>query len=135
MRVIAPSFFLAKCRPTMRKKTPFYPLFVVLDNQTLPVGGNCFCAAEASQSCVHIAALLFTLAEVTQTACTNIKYAWSRPTTGSKATFSSVLDFGVASQEGYFPYNGPKPPITTVLDSLSEAGCEPAIAAFLDNER
>ena len=128
-------FFRTKCRPTMRKTPPFYPLFVVLDNQTFPVGGNCFCAAGASQSCVHIAALLFTLAEVTQTACTSIKCAWSRPATGSKATFSRELDFGVASQEGYFPYNGPKPPITTLLDSLSEAGCEPAIADFLDNEQ
>ena len=76
----------------MRKTLPFYPLFVVLDNQTLPAGGNCFCAAGASQSCVHIAALLFTLAEVTQTACTSIKCAWSRPATGSKATFSRELD-------------------------------------------
>ena len=36
---------------------------MVLDET--PMGGNCFCAAGASQSCVHIAALLLTLAEVT----------------------------------------------------------------------
>ena len=32
----------------------------------MPVGGNCFCVADASQSCVHNAALLFTLAEVSR---------------------------------------------------------------------
>ena len=94
-------YFRAKCRPTMRKTPPFYPLFVVLDHRKVPVSGNCFCAAGASQSCVHIAALPFTLAEVTQTACTSIRCAWSRPSTGSKATFAKELDFGLASSEGY----------------------------------
>ncbi len=45
-------YIRAKCRPTMRKAPPFYVQFVV-ENQK-PVGGNCFCAAGASQSCVHI---------------------------------------------------------------------------------
>lgn len=84
---------------------------------------------------MHIAALLFTLAEITQTACTSIRCAWSRPITGSQATFARELDFGAASQEGYVPYTGSKPPITTLLDSLGAAGSKPAIADFLDNER
>ena len=107
-----------KCRPTMRKNPSFFFLFVMVDLKTKnPEGGNCFCAAGACQSCVHIAAILFTLAEVTATACTSIRCAWSRPSMENKApaSFASELDFGVASSEGYFPYTGSKPPISTVL--------------------
>ena len=73
-------YMRGKCRPTMRKNPPFYFLFVMVDLKTNnPKGGNCFCAAGASQICVHIAAMLFTLAEMTATACTSIRCAWSRP--------------------------------------------------------
>jgi len=84
---------------------------------------------------VHIAALLFTLAEVTQTACTSIRCAWSRPSTGGKASLARELDFGMASSEGYFPYNGPEPPLSNLLNNLTAAGCEPAIADYLENEQ
>ena len=40
-------------------------------------GGNCRCPAGETQSCVHISALLFTLAEVTPIACTSLPCAWS----------------------------------------------------------
>ena len=93
------------------KKNPFYPLFVVKHFLLVEIVFVQLVRAVCTCS------LLFTLAEVTQTACTSIKCAWSRPATGSNATFSRELDFRVASQEGYFLYNGPKPPITTLLDS------------------
>ena len=128
-------YFKAKCRPTMRKNPPFYHLFAVLNHSKVPTGGNCSCPAGASQSCVHISALLFTLAEVTQTACTSIRCAWSRPSTGSKATFAKELDFGVASMKGYFPYNGTKPPISSLLDNLIAIGSKPAIVDFLNDEQ
>lgn len=129
-------YMRAKCRPTMRKTPPFYFLFVMVDILTkVPKGGNCFCAAGASQSCVHIAALLFTLAEVTQTACTSVRCAWSRPSVGSKASFARELDFGMASLEGYLPYNGLQPPLDTLLEGLSAVGCKPAIVDFLKEER
>lgn len=129
-------YMRAKCRPTMRKTPPFYLLFIMVDGSNkVPKGGNCSCAAGASQSCVHVAALLFTLAEVTQTACTSVRCAWSRPSAGSKATFARELDFGLASLEGHFPYNGPQPPLDTLLESLGAAGCKPAIVEFLKEER
>ena len=91
----------AKCRPTMIKTPPFYVLFVVVQDQQ-PIGGNCFCAAGASQSCVHISALLLTLAEITPQACTSVSWAWSRPSVGGSASLAKDLDFGQASLEGYF---------------------------------
>lgn len=132
-------YMRARCRPTMRTKPPFYFLFVMLCSDTkMPIGGNCFCAAGASQSCVHIAAMLFTLAEVTATACTSVRCAWARPSVGNKvgsASFSSELDFGNASQDGYFPYDGQKPPIHALLKSFADVGSKPAIIDFLDGER
>ena len=50
---------LARFRPTMQKTAPF--LFVVCYSRQswkVPKGGNCFCAAGASQSCVNIATLI-----------------------------------------------------------------------------
>lgn len=133
------TYMRARCRPTMRKNPPFYFLFVMLDSNTkMPKGGNCFCAAGASQSCVHIAALLFTVAEVTATACTSVRCAWTRPSGGNKvaaASFSRELNFGSASQDGYFPYDGPKPLVDTLLKRFAEAGSKPAIIDFLDGER
>ncbi len=98
-------YMRGKCRPTMRSKPPFYFLFIMVDiNAMRPTGENCFCAAGASQSCVHISAMLLTVAEVTATACTSIRWAWSKPS-GAKApaVLASELDFGIASSEGHFP--------------------------------
>ena len=133
-RIEVASYVRAKCRPTMRKNPPFYPLFVKVLNGT-PMGGNCFCAAGATQSCVHIAAILLTLAEVSSTACTSMRCAWSRPSTASKATLSKELDFGKASSEGYVPYNGPKPPIDALLQDLQAAGSKPGIADYFSAEK
>ena len=46
-------FIKAKCRPTMRQVPPFYSLFIMLDNKSTPIDGNCKCPAGESQSCVH----------------------------------------------------------------------------------
>ena len=57
----------AKCRPSMRKHPPFYEVFVTLardENGYIVKGGNCKCPAGETQSCVHVAALLLTLLEV-----------------------------------------------------------------------
>ena len=131
-------YIQAKCRPTMRVKPLFYLLFIVLSSDVnVPKGGNCSCAAGASQSCVHIAAMLFTLAEVTATACTSVRCAWVRPSAGYKAAacFSRELDFGNASLDGYFPYDGQKPPIDDLLKSFADAGSNPAIIDFLNGEK
>ena len=81
--------------------------------------------------------MLFTLAEVTATACTSIRCAWSRPSMGNKApaSFASELDFGVASSEGYFPYTGSKTPISILLDSFIAAGSKPALMEFFEGEK
>ena len=76
----------AKCRPTMRKQPPFYKLFVTITRsvqlevpQFTVECANCYCAAGETQSCVHVTALLFTLAEVSPAAGTSLACAWSRP--------------------------------------------------------
>jgi len=96
------SHIRAKCKPTTRKTALYYPIFVMIDDTSIR-GGNCFCAAGASQSCVHTAALSLTLAEVTPTVCTSMRCTWSRPSTGSKASLAKELDSGKASSEGYVP--------------------------------
>jgi len=75
-------FIRAKCRPTMCQVPSFYSMFIKLDSSSTLIGGNCKCPAGESQSCVHIAALLITLSEVTPQACTSMRFAWSRLTTG-----------------------------------------------------
>ena len=70
------TYIRAKCQPTMRRAPPYYSVFIILNN-SMPIGGNCSCAAGASQSYVHISALLITLAEVTPTACISTRCAWS----------------------------------------------------------
>ena len=130
-------YMRGKCLPTMRSKPPFYFLFIMVDIKAMrPTGGNCFCAAGASQSCVHISAMLLTVAEVTATACTSIRCAWSKPS-GAKApaVLASELDFGIASSEGHFPYTGLKPPASTLLDSLAAAGSRPAVMDFFEGEK
>ena len=47
--------------------------------QFMVEGANCYCAAGETQSCVHVTALLFTLAAVSPAACTSLPCAWSRP--------------------------------------------------------
>ena len=54
-----------------------------------------------TQSCVYISALLFTLGEVPQRACTSLLCTWSRPPRRSVAMAAMELDFGKASTEGY----------------------------------
>ena len=124
----------AKCRPAMRKTPPFYVLFVEVQDQQ-PIGGNCFCAAGASQSCVHISVLLLKLAEITPQACTSVRCAWSRPSVGGSASLTKDLDFGQASLEGYFPYSGPKPNLCSLLEDLDAAGSKPGIIDYLQGEQ
>jgi hypothetical protein len=106
-------FVRAKCRQTMRKNPPFYTVFATFTTvnnaaDTLSIeGGNCMCLAGESQSCVHMAALLLTLAEVTLTAYTSLPCARSRPSGYGLAMLSQELDFGRASVDGYFKYTGP----------------------------
>ena len=103
------SFVKAKCRPTMRTNPPFYKAFVCLAYDT--TGGNisnkeanCMCPAGQSQSCVHVAALLLDLVEVTQTTCTSVPCAWSRSSTRGQPLQITQLNFDKASVERYKPY-------------------------------
>ncbi len=92
------------------------------------MGGNYFCAAGATKSCVHVAALPLTLAEELPIACTSMKSTWSRPSTASKAVLSK------ASSEGYVPCNGPKPLIDAILKDLQAAGSKPGIIDYFEGE-
>ena len=100
-----------------------------------PMGGNCFCVAGASQSCVNIFAPLLNLAELTPNVCTSVRCAWSRPSTGSKASFAKELDFGKASTQGYVPYGRPQPPVGTLLQDLLNAGSKSGVADYFDEEK
>lgn len=68
-----PLFIRARCRPTIRRQPPFYECFIQVAVMTtrnedkVPMkleieGANCHCPDGKTQSCVHIAALLLTLA-------------------------------------------------------------------------
>ena len=129
-------FIKAKCRPTMRQVPSFYLMFIKLDSCSTLIGGNCQCPAGESQSCVHIAALLITLSEVTPQACTSMRCAWSRPTTqGGKACLATTLDFGKSSSKGYFAYDGPLLPVDELLQKLDNAGCDPGVKHYFDQEK
>ena len=85
-------------------------------------GGNCRCPAGETQSCVHISALLFTLAEVTPIACTSLPCAWSRPSRGGMAMTAVELDFGKASTEGYTtPVGPPLDPSKLLVSATKQA--------------
>ena len=64
-----------------------------------------------------------------------MRCAWSRPSTGSKASFAKELDLGKASTEGYVPYSGPQPPVGTLLQDLRNAGSKPGVADYFDEEK
>ena len=120
----------------MHKVPAFYSLSIKLDNKSTPIGGNCKCPAGESQSCVHIAALLITLSEVTPQACTSMKCAWSRPATqGGKACLATSLDFEKSPLNGYFAYDGPVLPVDDLLQKMDNAGCDPGVKHYFDHER
>ena len=53
----------------------------------------------------------------------------------SSASFSRELDFGTALQEGYFPYDGPKPLVDTLIKNLVHVSSKPAFVDSLDGEK
>ena len=103
--------------PCARSLPPFYSLFVVFNDRT-PQSANCKCPAGESQTCVHIAALLMTLSEITPQACTSMRCAWSSPSQGGKTSLVTDLDFCQASVSGYAAYNVPVQPIAGLLELL-----------------
>ena len=125
-------YIKAKCRPTMRKNPPYYALFVVITDGT-PSAANCKCPAGESQTCVHVAALLIMLSEITPQACTSVRCAWSRPSQG-KASFIADLDFGKASSDGYASYDGPVQPIDGLVELLQGTGCDVGVLDFIKLE-
>ena len=128
------TYFKAKCRPTMRSVPSSYDLFVRLNSTGTPVAGNCRCPAGSTQSCVHIAALLITLSEITPQACTSVRCAWSRPSQGGKPSFSADLDFGKSSSTGYFTYTGSLVPVDDLIQGLEDAGCDAGICHYFSQE-
>ena len=128
------TYVKAKCRPTMRQVPSSYCLFIKLDATQTPVAGNCKCPAGSTQSCVHIAALLIMLSEITPQACTSVRCAWSRPSQGGKPSFSADLDFGKSSSTGYFPYTGALAPLDGLLQGLEDAGCDTGIQYYFTQE-
>ena len=127
------TFIKAKCRPTMRKNPPFYSLFTKLQDGR-PVAGNCKCPAGETQSCVHIAALLITLTEITPQACTSVRCAWSRPTQSGKPSFVVDLDFGKSSVDGYVAFTGPVVKVDDLLQQLESAGCDSGVQHYFKQE-
>jgi len=65
------------------------------------IAGNYKCPADKTQSCVHVAALLITVTEITPHSCTSMRCAWSRPPQAGQPTLSVDLDFGGSSLDGY----------------------------------
>ena len=132
----------AKCRPTMRKQSPFYKLFVTIawsvqleGPQFTVEGANCYCAAGETQSRVHVTALLFTLAEVSPAACTSLPCAWSRPSAvGGISAQSSTLDFGKASSEGYLPHSGPRLDVRDLLRAYEMEGIRTGVGMYVQQE-
>ena len=97
-------------------------------------GGNCRCPAGETQSCVHISALLSTLAEVTPIACTSLPCAWSRPSRGGMAMTAVELDFGKASTEGYTTPVGPPLDPSKLLNECNKAGILTGEGIYFDQE-
>ena len=74
--------YACSCKPTMRKQPPFYKLSLTIARSVQLEGpqftiesANCHCAAGETQSCVHVTALLFTLAELSPATCTSLPCA------------------------------------------------------------
>ena len=85
---------------------------------------------------MDVAALLLTLAEVTQTACTRLPCAWSRPSTHGQPQLTTQLDFGKASEEGYKPYTGGHVlDITALLLSCEQDGIVNGAGRFFSQEQ
>ena len=102
-------------------------------------GANCRCpAGETTQSCVHVhvAGLLVTLAEVTQTACTSQVCVWSRPS-GKAGTpqLSTELHFGHASSNGYQPYRGALLDASALVQELQSSGLAVGVGECMKMER
>ena len=127
------SYIKAKCQLTMRKDPSFYCLFTkVLDGK--PVVANCKCPAGETQTCVHVAALLIALTEITPQACTSMRCAWSRPIQGGKPSFASDLDFGKLSVAGCITYNGSVLEVNDLLQQLENTGCDTGIQHYFKQQ-
>ena len=99
-------------------------------------GCNCMCPAGNSQSCVHMAALHLNLAEITQTACTSLPCARSRPSSiGDKAMLAAELHFGQASIEGYTEYTGVTLDVNDLLESLEQEDVVTGIGLYVSQEQ
>ena len=124
------SYIKAKCRLTIRKDPVFFTK--VLDGK--PVVANCKCPAGETQTCVHVAALLIALTEITPQACTSMRCAWSRPIQGGKPSFASDLDFGKLSVAGCITYYGSMLEANDLLQQLESTGCDTGIQHYFKQE-
>ena len=134
-------YLKARCRPTMRRNPPYYHNFLKLSrsegNGTIDIeGANCRCPAGETQSCVHIAGLLLTLAEITQTACTSQVCLWSKPCgKPTEAQLSAELDFGMASTTGYQPYSGAVLDASALVQEMQASGLAVGFGEFIEMEQ
>jgi len=123
----------------MERIPPYYIVLVnlIVLQTKMPEGGNWYCPAGASQNCVHTPALLYALVKVTATACTSVRCAWTKPPESCKsvATFSRNLEFGSASKNDYFPYNGPTPLTGKLWKNLVDGDSKPAFVDFVDIDK
>ena len=80
-------------------------------------------------------ALLFTPAEVSPAACTNLSCAWSRPSVvGGASAPSSTLDFGKASHEGYLSCSGPPFDVLDLLRAYEKEGITTGVGMYFQQE-
>ena len=93
---------------------------------------NCRCPTGESQGCMHIAGLLLTLAEVTQTERTSQVCVWSRPS--GKAQLLTELDFGQASSTGYQPYSGAILDTSALVQELQTSGLSVGFGEYIEME-
>ena len=117
------------------KNPQFYHCFVVFVSHDIR-SANCQCPAGETQSCVHVSALLLTLARVTQTSCTSLP-AWSRPKVMGRYTIARDLNFGRASVEGYAEEQSlqqSRLDVGNLLKACNEAGVVTGASIFFGQE-
>ena len=129
-------FVKCKCRPTMRKNPPFYKCFVIFVPHDIR-SANCQCPAGETQSCVHVSALLLTLAQVAQASCTSLPCAWSRPKVMGRSTITRDVNFEWALVEGYVEEQSLQQPsldVGNLLKPCDKAGVVTGVSIFFAQE-
>ena len=95
---------------------------------------NCYYAAGETQSCVHVTALLFILAEVLPAACTSLPCAWSRPSAvgGTSAQSSTWTLAGHQAKD--LSHSGPPLDVRDLLRAYEMEGIRTGVGMYVQQE-